>query len=103
MSQLYKARWAIEVFFKHLKRLFSVKSFIGTSANAVKIQMWCSKISILLLSNLKSKAKYKWHLSNLISFLRFNLFVKIKLWKLFDNTLNKKDNPPPQFSLIFYV
>ena len=103
ISQLYKARWAIEVFFKHLKQLFRVKSFIGTSANAVKIQMWCSMIAILLVSYLRSKAKHKWHLSNLISFLRLNLFVKIELWNWLDNPLIKKDKPPPQFSLLFYA
>lgn len=103
ISQLYKARWAIEVFFKHLKQLFRVKSFIGTSANAVKIQMWCSMIAILLVSYLRSKAKHKWHLSNLISFLRLNLFVKIELWNWLDNPLIKKDKPPPQVSLLFYA
>jgi hypothetical protein len=40
ISQLYNARWDVETFFKHLKQLFRVKSFVGTSANAVRIQMW---------------------------------------------------------------
>jgi hypothetical protein len=40
IAQLYKARWDVETFFKHLKQLFRVKSFVGTSANAVRIQMW---------------------------------------------------------------
>lgn len=102
ISQLYKSRWSIEVFFKHLKQLFRVKSFIGTSANAVKIQMWCSMIAILLLTYLKSKAKHIWHLSNLISFLRLNLFVKIELWNWLDNPIIKKDKPPPTFDLFSY-
>ena len=79
ISQLYKARWDIEVFFKHLKQQFRVKTFVGTSTNAVRIQMWCSMIAILLTNYLKSKAEFKWHLSNLITFLRINLFVKINL------------------------
>lgn len=99
ISQLYKARWDIEVFFKHLKQLFRVKSFVGTSPNAVRIQMWCSMISILLLNYLKAKAKYKWHLSNLISFLRMNLFVKIDLWKWLDKPIIEKANAPPQKTL----
>ena len=69
ISQLYKARWAVEVFFKHLKQLFRVKTFVGTSANAVRIQMWCAMTAILLLKYMKEKAKYHWHLSTLISFL----------------------------------
>jgi hypothetical protein len=94
ISQLYKARWAIEVFFKHLKQLFHVKSFVGTTSNAVQIQMWCSLIAILLLSHIKAKAKYAWHLSNLVSFLRINLFVKIDLWQWANHPLSIPEKPP---------
>ena len=45
------------------------------------IQVWTAMMAILLLKYLKNKAKYPWHLSNLVSFLRINLFVKIELWK----------------------
>lgn len=99
ISQLYKARWDVEVFFKHLKQLFRVKTFVGTSPNAVRIQMWCSMIAILLIKYLKAKAHYKWHLSNLISFLRINLFVKIDLWKWVNKPLIEKANPPPNATL----
>ena len=99
ISQLYKARWDVEVFFKHLKQLFRVKTFVGTSPNAVRIQMWCSMIAILLISHLKNKAKFKWHLSNLITFLRMNLFVKIDLWKWVDCPIVEKANAPPQNTL----
>jgi len=95
ISQLYKARWDVEVFFKHLKQLFKVKSFVGTSANAVEIQMWCSLIAIMLFKYLKNKAKFKWHLSNLIVFLRINLFTKINLWTWLDNPLLVRAKPPP--------
>ena len=64
ISQLYKARWDVEIFFKHLKQLFRVKTFVGTSANAVRIQMWCAMIAILLLKHLERIAKYPWYLSN---------------------------------------
>lgn len=99
ISQLYKSRWDVEVFFKQLKQLFRVKSFVGLSPNAVRIQMWSSLISILLLSYLKATAKYKWHLSNLISFLRMNLFVKIDLWKWLNKPILEKANAPPQNTL----
>ncbi len=95
VSQLYKARWDVEVFFKHLKQLFKVKTFVGTSANAVRIQMWSSMIVILLFKYLKNKAKYKWNLSNLVSFFRINLFVKIDLWKWVNNPILIKPKPPP--------
>jgi len=89
----------VEVFFKHLKQLFRVKTFVGTSANAVRIQMWCSMIAILLIRYLKEKAKFKWHLSNLITFLRINLFVKIDLWKWIDKPVIERANAPPQNTL----
>jgi len=99
ISELYKARWDVEVFFKHLKQLFRVKTFVGTSPNAVRIQMWCSMIAILLVNYLRRKAKYKWHLSNLITFFRINLFVKIDLWKWLNNPIIEKANSPPQLTL----
>jgi hypothetical protein len=87
VGELYRARWDVEVFFKHLKQLFRVKSFVGTSGNAVRIQMWCSMISMLLIKYLKAKAQFKWHLSNLIVFLRLNLFVKIDLYQWINNPI----------------
>lgn len=99
ISQLYKARWDVEVFFKQLKQLFKVKTFVGTSPNAVRIQMWTSLIAILLLNYLKRKAEYKWNLSNLVNFLRINLFVKIDLWRWINNPIIKLNKPPPQMTL----
>ena len=80
VSQIYKERWNIESFFKLIKQNLKIKSFVGTSENAVQIQIWTALITILLLTFLKVKAKYKWHMSNLITFIRLNLFVKIDLW-----------------------
>ena len=99
VSQLYQARWDVERFFKHIKQHFRVKTFVGTSANAVRIQMWCSMIAMLLISYLKRKARYKWNLSNLITFLRINLFVKIELWRWVDKPVLEKVNSPPENTL----
>jgi hypothetical protein len=95
ISQVYKARWAIETFFKHIKQLFRVKTFVGTSPNAVRIQMWCAMIAILLLKYLRQRGKYPWGLSNLITFMRTNLFVKIDLWKWIDHPIDETKNLPP--------
>ena len=84
ISELYKSRWQIEIFFREIKQLLHIKTFIGTSENAVMIQIYSALITILLLKYLKAIAKYKWHLSNLVSFLRINLFVKISLQKWLD-------------------
>ena len=90
ISELYKARWQIEIFFKEIKQLLKIKSFIGTSQNAVEIQIWTAMITILLLKYLKHKAKYDWHLSNLVGFIRLNLFVKINLFDWLDNPIKTK-------------
>ena len=90
ISELYKSRWQIEIFFREIKQLLHIKSFIGTSENAVMIQIWTALITILVLKYLKAIAKYGWQLSNLVAFLRLNLFVKIDLqvW------LDKPFEPP---------
>lgn len=81
VAALYKARWQIEIFFKMIKQLLRIKSFVGTSENAVCTQIWTAMIAILLLQFIKTKAMYQWHMSNLVSFLRLNLFNKIDLWQ----------------------
>src|SRR5690606_18982234 len=78
---LYKEGWEIETFFKHLKQRLKVTSFVGTSENAVYIQIWTVLIGILLFKYIQKKAKYDWNLSNLVNFIRLNIFVKIDLWK----------------------
>jgi len=79
IAELYKRRWSIESFFKDIKSNLKIKSFIGTSFNAVMIQIWTALITILLLKVLQREAKHPWHLSNLVAFVRLNLFVKIDL------------------------
>lgn len=92
IADLYKAWWDIEVFFRNLKQNFHIKSFVGTSRNAVEIQIWTALITMLLLAFLKQKAAYQWHFSNLVSSLRLNTFTKMELW----TWLNKPFTPPPE-------
>ena len=92
IADLYKARWDIEIFFRNLKQNFHIKSVVGTSSNAVEIQIWTALITILLFAVLKQQATYKWHFSNLVSSLRLNTFTKIDLclW------INEPFTPPPE-------
>ncbi len=66
ICELYKSRWQIEIFFREIKQLLHIKSFIGTSENAVMIQIWTALITILILKALKAMAKYGWYLSNIV-------------------------------------
>jgi len=96
IGELYKSRWQVEIFFREIKQLLHIKSFIGTSENAVMIQIWTALITILILKFLKAIAKYNWHLSNLIAFIRLNLFVKINLLLWINNPFEQWDIHDPQ-------
>jgi len=99
ISELYRYRWEIETFFRMVKQNLKIKSFIGTSENAVLIQIWSALITILLLSVLKAKALYKWHMSNMVGFIRLNLFVKIDLFEWLNHPFLQDNAPPGQMQL----
>ena len=96
IAALYMARWMIELFFRSLKQLLRIKSFIGTTRNAVEIQIWTALTTMLLLCWLKHIAKYKWALANLVVSLRLNTFTKIDLFKWLDEPFT----PPPDDVLL---
>lgn len=94
IGELYKSRWQVEIFFRDIKQLLHIKSFIGTSQNAVMIQIWTALITIMILKALKAMAKFNWHLSNLVAFIRLNLFVKINLQAWLDKPFEEYCDPP---------
>ena len=75
VAAIYKDRWAVELFFKALKQTLKVKTFLGTSANAVKTQIWTALIAMLILKYLQMKSSFGWSLSNLAALLRQQLFI----------------------------
>jgi hypothetical protein len=80
IARIYKERWQIELFFKALKQNLRVKSFVGTSANALKTQLWTALIAMLMLKVMQLRATFGWSLSNLVAMLRMNLFTYRDLW-----------------------
>jgi IS4 transposase len=84
ISAIYKDRWKIELFFKALKQNLKIKTFVGTSANAVKIQIWTALIAMLILRYLQLRSKHAWSLSNLVALLRMNLFTHRDFWAWLD-------------------
>lgn len=99
ISQLYHARWDIEIFFKAIKQTLKIKTFIGTSPNAVLIQVWTAMIAILILKYLRAKATHDWSLSNMVSTLRIHMFSKLDLWNWIDKPFVSIHDPPPQPTL----
>jgi len=84
IAAIYKDRWQVELFFKALKQNLKIKTFVGTSPNALKVQVWTALIAILLLKYLQLRSRFAWSLSNLVALLRMNLFTHRDLWKWLD-------------------
>ena len=91
IAAIYKQRWAIELFFKALKQNLKVKTFVGTSENALRIQIWTALIAILLLKWLHHLSKAGWSLSNLAAMLRLNLLT----YRALQEWLNDPFETPP--------
>jgi len=99
VARIYKERWQIELFFKALKQHLRVKTFVGTSVNALHIQIWTALIALLVLKYLQLKARFGWSLSTLVALLRMNLLVHRDLWAWLDapfaSPLHEPDVPAP--------
>ncbi|HEV2437653.1 MAG TPA: IS4 family transposase, partial [Verrucomicrobiae bacterium] len=92
IAAIYKERWQIELFFKLLKQQLKIKTFVGTSANAVRIQIWTALIAVLVVRYLQFRSNFRWALSNLVALLRWNLFSYRNLW----HWLNRPFDTPPE-------
>ena len=93
IGAIYKDRWAIEQFFKTIKQNLRIKTFVGTSANAIHIQIWTALISILLLKYLQFLSSPEISLSNFMYILRQNLFTYKNLYDWLKDPFGL---PPPE-------
>jgi Transposase DDE domain len=84
IAVVYRQRWQIELFFKALKQNLRIKTFVGTSPNALQIQIWTALIALLVLKYLQPRARFGWSLSNLAALLRQQLFVYRDLFAWID-------------------
>jgi hypothetical protein len=104
ISAIYKDRWQIELFFKTIKQQLKIKSFVGTSQNALLSQLWVALIAYLLLSYLKFKSCFGWSLYTLSSILPTNLFSRRNLWDWLNAPFHERSPSHPciqQLSLAF--
>jgi hypothetical protein len=99
IAAIYKERWQIELLFKALKQNLRIKTFVGTSSNALHIQIWTALITMLILRYLQLKSQFGWSLSNLLAMLRFNLFTYRHLWSWLDNPFSPPDTLPDALQL----
>lgn len=87
IAQLYKNRWKIELFFKWIKQHLKIKSFWGTSVNAVKIQIYCAIITYTLVVILKGKLKLKQSTYEILQIISVSLLDKTPMRTLFENPI----------------
>jgi len=76
IADIYKARWQIELFFKWIKQNLKIKSFVGTSKNAVMTQIWIALCMYLLLAFIKFQSKLHKSTQQILRLLHLNLFEK---------------------------
>jgi hypothetical protein len=104
ITDIYKSRWQIEQFFKDLKSNLRIKTFLGTSPNAVKIQIYTAMITYTLLRRLQAELKVDWSFPYLVAVIRLVLHLHRDLilwlnrkdgnegWKLFRNTFPRRSS-----------
>lgn len=103
ISKIYKDRWQIEIFFKTLKQNLKIKSFVGTTENALLIQIWTALLALLILKWMHYISKAGWSLSILAVMLRLNLFTYRDLLDWLDDPYNTppRSPTPEQLTLKF--
>lgn len=74
IAAIYKDRWQIELFFKAVKQHLRIKTFVGTSENALTVQLWTALLAILILKYLQFISTFGWPLCRLVALLRLHLF-----------------------------
>lgn len=96
ICDLYKSRWAIEVFFKQMKQTLQLKDFLGNSENAVRWQIWTAMLAYVLLRFVKDAAKWTGSFARLFTCVRSALWCRGDLYKLLDQCLNRRTKPRPE-------
>jgi putative transposase len=94
IADIYKARWQVELFFKWIKQNLKIKTFVGTSKNAVMTQIWIAVCVYLLLAFIKFQSKMKKSMQQILRLLQLNLFEKRDLMALLrgDPLIDKNTN-----------
>ena len=105
ITQIYKARWQVEIFFKWIKQNLKIKTFFGTSVNAVLTQIWIAMCYFLLLAYIKYQTKYKYSLFYLHRLIKETILERLNLIDLLnvtDKILPKIKNTEQQYCLALY-
>jgi transposase len=101
IARLYKRRWQVELFFKWIKQNLRIKAFVGTSANAVKTQIWTAVCTYVLVAIIKKRLGLRASQHAILQVLSLNLFESVPLQHLLGAVVDSEDNQPiePQLGL----
>jgi IS4 transposase len=103
VAEIYRQRWQVELFFKAIKQNLRIKTFVGTSENALHIQIWTALIAILMLRFLQLSSTWGWSLSNLVAMIRLNLFTYRDLHEWLNEPFTPPDVGPADLQLSLAV
>jgi transposase len=96
ICDLYKSRWAIEVFFKQMKQTLQLKDFLGNSENAVRWQVWMAMLAYIILRFIKEQSKWTGSFARLFTCVRSALWCRGDLYQLLESCLNRRTKPRPE-------
>jgi hypothetical protein len=100
IGKIYKERWQIELFFKALKQNLCIRTFVGTSENAVQTQIWIALIAMLLLKYMMMRSTFEWSLSNLASMVRMNLLTYRNFWRWLNLPFHEPERDAPVLQML---
>lgn len=100
--RLYKCRWRIEIFFKWIKQYLRIKTFFGTSINAVKTQIWIAISVYVLVAIVKKELKIKLSLGEILQILSIVLFEKVPITQVLTKTMSQNQNVQSHNQLLLF-
>lgn len=103
IAQLYQSRWKVELFFKWIKQHLRIKTFYGTSANAVKVQLWIAICVYLLIAILKKRLGIKAQLYNILQVASITVFEKMPIFQAFQYAEDQPSSSPSANQLNLFI
>ncbi len=95
IAQIYKSRWQVELFFKWIKQHLRIKSFFGTSENAVKTQIWIAVSVYVLVAIVRKRLQMEASLYQILQILSLTLFEKTPILQALQPPDSQDDSPGP--------
>ena len=102
ITELYRCRWQVELFFKWIKQHLRIKAFFGTSENAVKSQIWIAVSVYVLVAIVKKRLQLSASLYEILQILSLTMFEKIPLDQLLAQAMTDEIQPVSDNQLILF-